>query len=50
MVGVAQRSLSPEFGVCVGDFVGGAVFFDLAVIDEDGAVAEFANVFHGVGD
>lgn len=44
------NGLAPELEVGISDFGGGAFFEDFAVLNEDGAVTELADVFHGVGD
>lgn len=40
----------PELSVGIGDLVGVAVLNDFTIFDEDGTVAEFANIGHGVGN
>ena len=42
--------LFPEFEIGIGDFTRVAVFDDFAVFDKNGAVAELADIFHGMGD
>ena len=40
----------PKLSVGVGDFFGIAILDNFAVFDEDGAVAIFTDIFHGMGD
>ena len=42
--------MRPEVFVGGGDCFGFAIGGDFAVFNQDGAVAELTNVFHGVGD
>ncbi len=44
------KSLRPELEVGVGDFVWFAVFDDFSVVNKNGAGAEAADIFHGMGD
>lgn len=42
--------LLPEFGVSVGYFFGIAVLDNFAIFNKESAVAEIADVFHGMSD